>query len=167
MRLDRLERCRGCYRRDRVALRSSDFHRRRAARESYLIARHLAAREVRNYLNEAPLRDLQDPATPEPVATSEDGRSDQRFTLDARAWNGAEERRVTASGRDIYAVSAPIVVEAVERICTDPLERGGSFALGQLVDAAAFLQGLATIGSIDFSAPQALAPPGATMRSHA
>jgi hypothetical protein len=53
--------------------------------ETILTAHHLAAREVRNYLNEAPLRDLQDPATPEPVATSNDGRSDQHFTIDARA----------------------------------------------------------------------------------
>jgi hypothetical protein len=59
---------------------------------------------------------------------------------------------VTASGRDIYAVTVPIVVEAVERIRAFPLERGGTFALGELVHATAFLLGLEKLGSIDLSA---------------
>jgi Saccharopine dehydrogenase NADP binding domain len=106
--------------------------------ETILIARHVDVRELHNYINEAPLRDLRDPATPEPVPADEDGRSSQRFLIDVIARNGDDEHRVTASGRDIYAITAPIVVEAVERIC-ERSHDGGAFALGQLVDAEAFL----------------------------
>jgi hypothetical protein len=114
--------------------------------ETILIARHLHVREVRNYMNQAPLRDLRDPATPGPVAADEHGRSNQRFLIDAVVRNSDEERRVTASGRDIYAITAPIVIEAVERVCERRHQDGGAFALGQLVDAAAFLQTLQVTG---------------------
>jgi Saccharopine dehydrogenase NADP binding domain len=116
--------------------------------ETILIARHLRVPEIRNYLNQAPLRDVRDPATPGPVAADEHGRSNQRFLIDAIVRNGAEEHRVTASGRDIYAVTAPIVVEAVERVCKGPYRDAGALALGQLVDASDFLQTLARMGEL-------------------
>ena len=47
--------------------------------ETILLARHLQVREMHNYLNQAPLRDLRDPATPEPVAADAYGRSSQHF----------------------------------------------------------------------------------------
>ncbi|HEY5341647.1 MAG TPA: saccharopine dehydrogenase NADP-binding domain-containing protein [Candidatus Aquilonibacter sp.] len=111
--------------------------------ETILMARHLRVREMRNYLNQAPLRDLRDPATPEPVATDELGRSNQTFVIEAIVRNGNEERHASLKGRDIYAITAPIVAESVERICRDA-RQGGAFALGQLVDAADFLRNLAT-----------------------
>jgi hypothetical protein len=115
--------------------------------ETILMARHLRVGEIRNYLNQAPLRDLRDPATPGPVAMDERGRSNQRFLVDVIVRNGDEERRVTATGRDIYAITAPIVIEAVERVCEGSREDAGAFALGQLVDASAFLQTLRVTGS--------------------
>jgi NAD(P)-dependent dehydrogenase (short-subunit alcohol dehydrogenase family) len=114
--------------------------------ETILIARHLRVREMRNYLNRAPLRDLRDPATPEPIPADERGRSNQRFVIDVIVRNGAEEHRVTAQGRDIYAITAPIVVEAVERVCRGSYQRAGAFAFGQLFDASEFLQTLVDMG---------------------
>jgi hypothetical protein len=116
--------------------------------ETILMARHLHARDMRNYLNTAPLRDIRDPKTPEPVATDERGRSNQRFIIDAHVHKGDEERRVTAQGGDIYAITAPIVVEAIERTCARPQQRAGAFALGEIVDASAFLQALVDAGEI-------------------
>jgi hypothetical protein len=118
--------------------------------ETVLIAHHLPVREVRNFINQTPLRDLDNPATPSPVAVDERGRSNQRFLIDVRAWNerGAEERRITAAGRDIYAVTAPIVAEAVDRVCVGRQARAGAFALGQLVDARDLLEALARLGDI-------------------
>lgn len=116
--------------------------------ETILIARHLCVRDLRSYMSQAPLRDLRDPATPEPVAVDEQGRSNQRFVIDAIVRNGDEERRITAEGRDIYAITAPIVVEAVERVCRGPYQGAGAFALGQLVDASEFLQTLVRMGEI-------------------
>jgi hypothetical protein len=124
--------------------------------ETVLIARHLPVREIRNFMNQTPLRDLGNPATPGPVAVDERGRSNQHFLVEAIARNGDEEHRITAAGRDIYAVTAPIVVEAVERVCTGRQPRAGAFALGQLVDARDFLLTLASAGDIAIAsgAPQ-------------
>ena len=116
--------------------------------ETILIARHLNVRELHNFLNQAPLRDLTDPTTPGPVTVDEQGRSNQCFLVDAVIRNGGEERRMTAKGRDIYAVTAPIVVEAVDRICDGSLQDAGAFALGQLVDASDFLEHLVRMAAI-------------------
>lgn len=110
--------------------------------EMILMSRHLRVSHVRSYMNHAPLRDLRDPATPGPIAADERGRSNQHFLIDLVVRNGGEERRVTVSGRDIYAVTAPIVVEAVERATQSPHQRAGAFALGQLVDASETLRAL-------------------------
>lgn len=116
--------------------------------ETILMARHIHVGDIHNYMTEAPLRDLHDPTTPGPVAADERGRSNQRFVIEARVRNGDEERCVTAEGGDIYAITAPIVVEAVERVCAAPRQDAGAFALGQLVDASDFLQTLARTGEI-------------------
>lgn len=110
--------------------------------ETILMARHLRVREIHTYMNQAPLRDLRNPATPEPVAADEHGRSNQHFLVDVFARNGDAEHRVTASGRDIYAITGPIVVEAVERLCDHSQKHAGAFALGQVVDARGFLRAL-------------------------
>ncbi len=114
--------------------------------ETILMSRHLRVRDIRNYMNQAPLRDLRDPATPEPIAADEHGRSNQRFVIDVVVRKGEQEHRVTAKGRDIYAITAPIVVEALERVCQGSRQRAGAFALAQLVDPSAFLQSLVCMG---------------------
>jgi len=116
--------------------------------ETVLIARHLPVREVRNFINQAPLHDLDDPATPGPVAVDERGRSNQHFLVDVTARNADVEYRITVAGRDIYAVTAPIVAEAVDRLCAGRQSRAGAFALGELVDAYDVLETLAGLGEI-------------------
>jgi hypothetical protein len=116
--------------------------------ETILMARHLRVREIRNYMNQTPLRDVRDPNTPGPIAVDERGRSNQHFVVDVIVRNRDEEHRITVQGRDIYAITAPIVVEAVDRVCTGPNNGGGAFALAQLVDALDFLQTLAGMGEI-------------------
>jgi hypothetical protein len=55
-------------------------------------------------------------------------------------------RRVTATGRDIYAVSAPIVVEATERLLGGKVAPGGGVvSLGEIFDARGFLAALDTV----------------------
>jgi hypothetical protein len=106
------------------------------------IPRHLRVREVRAYMTLAPLRDLRDPDTPAPVPADERGRSAQTFVVDVRARRGSEERRASASGRDIYAVTGPIVAEAVERILDGRHSRAGVAAAGEIFDAGDFLHAL-------------------------
>jgi short subunit dehydrogenase-like uncharacterized protein len=110
--------------------------------EVVLIARHLAVRAVHTSINEAPLRDLRDPSTPPPSAADASGRSSQQFTLDVTVRRGASERRAIAQGRDIYAVSAPLIVEAAERICNGEGATTGARPLGALLDAPSILRAL-------------------------
>ncbi|HST61249.1 MAG TPA: saccharopine dehydrogenase NADP-binding domain-containing protein [Longimicrobium sp.] len=106
------------------------------------IPRHLRVREVRAYMTLAPLRDLRDPDTPAPVPADERGRSAQTFQVDVRVRRGGEARRASASGRDIYAVTGPIVAEAVERILDGRHSRAGVAAAGEIFDAGDFLRAL-------------------------
>jgi hypothetical protein len=93
-------------------------------------------------MNLAPFADLRDPETSPPVAADDSGRSSQIFLMDVIARRGREQRRVTARGRDIYAVSAPIVVVAAERIVAGAIKRSGVVAAGEVFDARDFLESL-------------------------
>lgn len=110
--------------------------------ETITISRHIKASEVRAYINLAPLTDLRNPDTPGPVAADESGRSSQIFLMDAIVRRGNEQRRVTARGRDIYAITAPIVVEATERIINGMAKSTGVISAGQAFDARDFLASL-------------------------
>jgi len=55
---------------------------------------------------------------------------------------GFEERRASAHGRDIYAISAPIVVEAAQRIVMGQTKKNGVVAAGEVFDAREFLESL-------------------------
>jgi short subunit dehydrogenase-like uncharacterized protein len=103
---------------------------------------HLRVSTIHSFINRAPLLDLHDPATPAPKAIDETGRSAQRFVVDVVARNGTSERRVTVGGRDIYAVTAPIVVEATVRILDGRSPTVGVAAPGEMFDADDVLDAL-------------------------
>lgn len=110
--------------------------------EIVAIARHLRCPEVHAYMNLAPLHDLRDPDTPPPVATDELGRSAQRFAMDVRVHRQGLMRRAVAQGRDIYAVTAPLLVEALERVMAGKVPDPGAFSTAQAFDARDFLAAL-------------------------
>ncbi len=110
--------------------------------ETITISRHLRTPEIRAYMSLAPLTDLRNPDTPAPTAADESGRSAQIFLVDVIVRRGNEERRATARGRDIYAVTAPIVVEAAERILDGRFKAAGAVAAGEAFDAQDFLEAL-------------------------
>lgn len=110
--------------------------------EIIAISRHLRTPEVHTYMNLAPIRDIHDPGTPAPAGADESGRSEQTFVVDAIVQKGSEERRATAHGRDIYAITAPIVAEAALRIVSGRVKRTGVAAAGELFDAEDFLRSL-------------------------
>jgi short subunit dehydrogenase-like uncharacterized protein len=119
--------------------------------ETVLLARHLRIREFRAFLNDGPLRDLHDPATPPPQPSDASGRSAQRFVMDAIVRRGVETRRATASGRDIYAVTAPLIGESVTRLLDGAQAgAGGAVAPGMLFPAREFLTALAGHVSVFF-----------------
>jgi saccharopine dehydrogenase-like NADP-dependent oxidoreductase len=118
--------------------------------ESITISRHLRTPEIRVFMNVAPLTDLRNPDTPVPTPANESGRSAQVFLVDVIVHNGSQERRIVASGRDIYAITAPIVVEAAERIVKGLVEKMGVVAAGEAFDARNFLSSLSPHLHVDF-----------------
>ncbi|SDM61499.1 hypothetical protein [Nonomuraea jiangxiensis] len=99
------------------------------------IPSHLAIPEVRSYMSVEAARDVISPDTPEPVAVEEQGRSGQSFVVDVVVCSGSSQRRAAAAGQDIYAVTAPLAVEAVARILTGRTRTTGVASAGAIFDA--------------------------------
>ncbi|MGW6063172.1 saccharopine dehydrogenase family protein [Streptomyces sp. NPDC055189] len=113
-----------------------------ATADQVTLPRHVRTPEVRAVMNLAPLRDIRSEDTPEPVPADEGGRSAQTFVVEAVVRRGKETRRAVAGGRDIYAVTAPLVVEALERVLGTRSVAAGVLAAGEAFDAADFLRAL-------------------------
>jgi short subunit dehydrogenase-like uncharacterized protein len=111
--------------------------------ETVVIGRHLRVSHLHTYLNLAPLRDLRDSTTPPPEAADETGRSAQIFLVDVIVRNVTDTRRAIARGRDIYAFTAPLVVEAAQRILDGAAKGVGVLTPGEMFDAPSFLRALA------------------------
>jgi short subunit dehydrogenase-like uncharacterized protein len=111
--------------------------------ETVLIANHVRTRELHSYLNRTALRDIRDPSTPPPEPADAAGRSAQHFLVDVSVRKGGDSRQAIARGRDIYAVSAPLIVEAAQRILDGKVFGRGARAPGALFDARDFLRALA------------------------
>ena len=110
--------------------------------EIILIARHVKTRELHNYLSSNALSDIHDPATPAPKAADATGRSAQRFVVDAVLKRDEKRRRITASGRDIYAFTAPLVCEAAVCLVEGRFSRAGAQPPGAIFDARKILSAL-------------------------
>lgn len=110
--------------------------------EIVTLSRHVRSAEVHSYMNLAPLKDLRDPHTPPPTSTDAHGRSSQTFVIETRVRRHGQTRRALASGRDIYAVTAPLVVEAMQRIGDGRINMPGVVAPGEAFDARDFLGSL-------------------------
>ncbi len=108
--------------------------------ESALLPSHLNVANIEISMALAAIKDLQDPATGGPVAVDASGRSDQSFLVHVEVTRGAETRAAWARGRDIYASTAPILVEAMERALAAPSP--GVAAAGEAFDAESFLHSL-------------------------
>ena len=110
--------------------------------ETVTISRHLRTPEIRVYMNHGASMDVRYPDTPPPTAVDDTRRSSQVFLMDAIVRKGDAEQRAVARGRDIYAVSAPIVVEATQRAVNGLAKAIGVVAAGQAFDARDFLMSL-------------------------
>jgi saccharopine dehydrogenase-like NADP-dependent oxidoreductase len=103
---------------------------------------HLSVPEVRTYMTVEAAQDVSSPNSPTPTAVDERGRSAQTFVVDVVVRKGNAERRAVASGQDIYAISAPLAVEAVQRILAGQTRTTGIAAAGRMFDAPDFLTAL-------------------------
>jgi hypothetical protein len=113
------------------------------------IPSHLSIPEVRTYMTSEAAKDVSAPDTSTPTAIDERGRSAQTFIVDVIVRSGSTERRVSASGQDIYAVTAPLTVEAVHRILTKQTKTTGVASAGEIFDAPDFLRALSAHISLE------------------
>ncbi|MEU6313092.1 saccharopine dehydrogenase NADP-binding domain-containing protein [Streptomyces sp. NPDC047014] len=103
---------------------------------------HLPIRDVHTHMAVDAAQDIASSDTPAPSATDDQGRSDQTFLVDVIVRSGGAERRLVAEGRDIYAVTAPLVVEALGRVLTGRIRTRGVASAGRIFDAPDFLTAL-------------------------
>lgn len=101
---------------------------------------HIDVPDVRTYMSIEAATDLANPETPAPDAQSS---ADQTFVVDVLVRADGVERRAVARGRDIYAVTAPLAVEAVRRLLAGQTRTTGVASAGAMFDAADFLRSLA------------------------
>lgn len=97
---------------------------------------HLQIPSVTNYMSTTAAQGLAAAGTRQEPET---------FEVDVRVRRSGEERRMTASGKDIYAVSAPLAVEAAERLLSGRFTTTGVASAGAMFDAADFLTALAPV----------------------
>ncbi len=110
--------------------------------DSATIPTHLDTPEIATFMSSNAVDDLHAPDPSGPVAVDEYGRSAQTFLVEVVARSGGGERRASASGRDIYAVTAPLVVEAAFRILAGAGDTAGVASVGARFDAKDFLSSL-------------------------
>lgn len=113
---------------------------------------HVKVPEVRTHMSVEAAGDLAGKDTPAPEAVDALGRSDQTFVVDVLVRAGGVERRATARGQDIYAVTAPLAVEAVGRILAGRTRTTGVASAGAMFDAADFLRALTPYVTVELPA---------------
>ncbi|MEP6503460.1 MAG: NAD(P)H-binding protein [Betaproteobacteria bacterium] len=110
--------------------------------EVITLAQHLQVGAIRSLLNRSALADIRDASTPAPTAADDSGRSAQRFELAVRLVQAGATRTASVRGQDIYAVTAPIVVEAAERLLAPSYREAGALSLAQAIDPVDVLRAL-------------------------
>jgi hypothetical protein len=118
---------------------------------------HLRIPEVRTYMAVEAARDVSSPDTPAPAAVDEHGRSAQTFLVDVVVRSGGAGRRAVARGQDIYAVTAPLAVEAVHRVLTGQAGTAGVASAGEIFDAPDFLRALSPHVSFELGLENSMA----------
>lgn len=99
---------------------------------------HLNIPSVTNYMSTEAANGL---------ATAAPRQEPETFEVDVRVRRAGKDRRMTASGKDIYAVSAPLAVEAAERLLSGHHTTTGVASAGAMFNAPDFLNTLDMIST--------------------
>ena len=110
--------------------------------EIIIISKHLQVDEINTYINLAPMKDIHNSETPPPRPADESGRSSQIFMMEVVVRSGNQVRRAMATGCDIYAITAPLIVEATVRIAEGLIKRTGVVSPAEVFNATDFLHSL-------------------------
>lgn len=76
------------------------------------------------------------------LADADERTTAETFEVDVQVKRGTETRRATATGKDIYAISAPLAVEATERLLSGRFTTTNVASAGKMFDANNFLGSL-------------------------
>jgi len=110
--------------------------------EIITISKHLEVDEINTYINLAPMKDIHNNDTPPPQAADDSGRSAQIFLMEVVVRSGDKLRKALATGRDIYAITAPLIVEATIRIANGMIKKKGVVSAAEIFDSTDFLKSL-------------------------
>jgi NAD(P)-dependent dehydrogenase (short-subunit alcohol dehydrogenase family) len=110
--------------------------------DTVTISHHLRTPEICSYMTVVAVKDLSGPDLLAQAQVDASGRSSQTFLVEVVVRAAGMERRATASGRDIYAISAPLVVEATERVVRGQVQTAGVLSAGEAFAARDFLASL-------------------------
>jgi len=110
--------------------------------ETIIISKHLKVADINTYINLAPLKDIRNSETLPPQPADDSGRSSQIFLMEVIVRSGEKVRRAMTTGRDIYAITAPLIVEATIRIAEGFIKKAGVVSPGEVFDATDFLKSL-------------------------
>ncbi|MEV0192815.1 saccharopine dehydrogenase NADP-binding domain-containing protein [Kitasatospora purpeofusca] len=113
------------------------------------VPQHLSVPDVTTYMTTEAVHNIAAPHTPAPTTADASGRSDQTFLVEVLVRSGRTERRATAHGRGIYAITAPLVTEALERVLTGRATTVGVAPAGEIFDAPDFLRALTRRLTVD------------------
>jgi hypothetical protein len=111
--------------------------------DAVTIPSHLDVAELHTYLTVEAAREVMT------SAVVEHDMSEQTFAVEVVVRSEGAERRIVASGRDMYAFTAPLAVEAVESILAGRHRTTGVASAGRMFDAVEFLQALSEHISIE------------------
>lgn len=104
--------------------------------DAVTIPSHLQIPNVTTYMSTAAATGLH---------TGTNRQDAETFEVDVVVRRGSEERRLTATGQDIYATTAPLAVEAVARLLTTRFKQPGVASAAQMFEAKDFLTSLPTL----------------------
>jgi short subunit dehydrogenase-like uncharacterized protein len=110
--------------------------------EIITLSKHLGVDAINTYINLAPMRDIHNSDTPPPQEADDSGRSAQIFLMEVVVRSGDKLRKALATGRDIYAITAPLIVEATIRIAEGRIKKKGVVSAAEVFDATDFLKSL-------------------------
>ncbi len=110
--------------------------------EIITISKHLDVNEINTCINLTPIKDIRNSDTPPPEATDDSWRSSQIFLMEAEVRSGDKLRTGMATGRDIYAITAPLIVEATIRIAEGLIKKEGVVSAAEAFDATDFLKSM-------------------------
>jgi hypothetical protein len=105
--------------------------------EAVLVPRHVSTPDLRLVMSVSTLAEIFGPDAVSSEDAEEEERAGSRFLVVVEAEAEERTRRIVASGRDIYGITAPIITEGALRLLGSGLS--GALAPAQAFDAAEFL----------------------------